>query len=283
MNLKCAVGLHTWSGCKCSKCGKTRDQDHDWSSDCDKCAQCGKTRTDAHRWSGCKCSKCGKTRDQDHDWSSDCDKCAQCGKTRIDAHTWSGCKCPKCGKTRDQDHDWSSDCDKCAQCGKTRTDAHTWSGCKCPKCGKTRDQDHDWSSDCVRCAKCGRLRPGGHQWAGSICSNCGVTKETALRKLRETLASLPKPSGLMHGTFRDTLDRFADTLVDTWEAPRPKQKEVLTEIRRQVAASRRLAGDSRLRHLVASMEGGSGGAGTNAEAAEILEQMCALFPQDPAD
>ena len=38
--MKCLFG-HKWDGCKCSKCGKIRDE--------------------GHTWKGCVCSKCGKT------------------------------------------------------------------------------------------------------------------------------------------------------------------------------------------------------------------------------
>jgi hypothetical protein len=157
MNLKCAIGMHEWSGCKCSTCGKTRDDDHDWSKDCDKCAKCGRERAGVHSWSGCKCSTCGKTSDESHDWSKNCDKCAKCGKERANAHSWSGCQCSTCGRTRDEDHDLSKDCDKCAKCGKERIRAHSWSGCKCSMCGRTRDEAHDWSMDRAKCARCGKV------------------------------------------------------------------------------------------------------------------------------
>lgn len=32
MNFKCKIGLHSWDGCKCSKCGKTNEKRHDWSN-----------------------------------------------------------------------------------------------------------------------------------------------------------------------------------------------------------------------------------------------------------
>jgi len=59
-----------------------------------------------HQWSGCVCTSCGKTRDQEHDWSKECEKCAKCGKRRINGHTWNGCKCEKCGEKRDENHTW---------------------------------------------------------------------------------------------------------------------------------------------------------------------------------
>ncbi len=98
MGLSCILG-HTWSGCKCSKCGRTRDEGHDWSKDCEKCSKCGRTRDEGHDWSGCKCSKCGKTRDEGHDWSKDCEKCSKCGRIRVDWHRWNGDQCTRCEKT----------------------------------------------------------------------------------------------------------------------------------------------------------------------------------------
>jgi tetratricopeptide (TPR) repeat protein len=82
MNLKCAIGMHHWAGCKCSECGKTREEAHDWAADCEKCAKCGKSRAGAHTWTGCTCSKCGKKRDDSHDWTTNYEKCAKCGKVR---------------------------------------------------------------------------------------------------------------------------------------------------------------------------------------------------------
>jgi hypothetical protein len=77
--LVCVFGIHSWYGCRCTRCEQTRDAEHDWSRDCDKCARCGKTRVDAHSWSGCKCSKCEQTRDEGH--SLDAFVCSRCGKS----------------------------------------------------------------------------------------------------------------------------------------------------------------------------------------------------------
>ena len=101
MSIKCKLGFHSWDGCKCNQCGKTRDEQHDWKKDCEKCSKCGKTRENEHNWNGCKCTQCSKTRDEQHDWSKDCEKCF------------------KCGKTRDGQHDWSKDSKKCSNCGKS--------------------------------------------------------------------------------------------------------------------------------------------------------------------
>jgi len=50
-----------------------------------------------HKWNGCKCSKCGKTRDDQHKWSSNTGKCSICGKEC--RHTWKDGKCEICGAT----------------------------------------------------------------------------------------------------------------------------------------------------------------------------------------
>jgi hypothetical protein len=155
MKLQCAFGFHEWKGCRCSRCGKTRNEGHDWSKDCERCAKCSTTRSDSHAWAGCKCSNCGKTRDEGHDWSKDCERCASCSTTRSGSHAWAGCKCSSCGKSRDESHDWTKDCEKCSRCGKTRREAHSWTGCQCSKCGRTRDEGHDWDGD--KCARCGRI------------------------------------------------------------------------------------------------------------------------------
>jgi len=121
LNILCLIGLHKWQGCKCTACGKTRDQEHDWGKNCEKCSRCDVTRTDTHKWAGCKCTTCGKTRDQEHDWSEDCEKCSRCGAARQDAHNWEGCMCMKCNK---EQHNWDvadrSRDGKCLKCGKLR-------------------------------------------------------------------------------------------------------------------------------------------------------------------
>ena len=103
MNMRCAIGVHAWRGCSCSRCGKTRNEGHDWAENCERCSICGKTRTN-------------------HNWSRDCEKCANCRVTRFSAHDWSkDCeKCAACGRKRQNAHDWSQDVEKCAKCGTTR-------------------------------------------------------------------------------------------------------------------------------------------------------------------
>src|SRR5271165_4358036 len=61
--MKCVLGLHGWDGCQCSRCGKTRDEDH--------------------KWSACKCTAYGGSRNERHDWDDEL-KCRVCGKCAPD-------------------------------------------------------------------------------------------------------------------------------------------------------------------------------------------------------
>lgn len=96
MGIACTFGFHNWGGCKCAKCGKTRDEGHNWSRDCERCAVCGAPRQSAHSWDGCKCSTCGKARDAGHNWNQDCERCANCGATRENPAKLNGCTCAIC-------------------------------------------------------------------------------------------------------------------------------------------------------------------------------------------
>lgn len=84
MSITCKIGVHTWDGCKCLKCGKIRDYEHNWSQDCEKCYKCGKKRFTSHTWN-----------------TGDCNSCSQCLKKRNDGHFWYGkvgSVCVRCGK-----------------------------------------------------------------------------------------------------------------------------------------------------------------------------------------
>jgi uncharacterized protein (TIGR02145 family) len=98
MSFKCKIGLHSWDGCKCSECGKTRDAEHETSKDCGVCSKCGRILEDRHDWSAdCeKCSKCGKTAENQHSWIKDCEKCSKCGKVRDNKHLMSEGICQVC-------------------------------------------------------------------------------------------------------------------------------------------------------------------------------------------
>ena len=69
---------HIWVGCKCSSCGKVRDEQHNWNGCI--CSRCGKRRDEQHDWNGIKCRRCHRERDDI------CDKCG--GKYTITL--WAG-------------------------------------------------------------------------------------------------------------------------------------------------------------------------------------------------
>ena len=76
----CLLG-HKWNGCKCSKCGKLRDEAHDWN--------------------GCICKICGKTRAEGHKYEATAtacvEKCSICGAEKH-THVVTDGKCEVCGK-----------------------------------------------------------------------------------------------------------------------------------------------------------------------------------------
>jgi uncharacterized protein (TIGR02145 family) len=101
MSFNCKIGFHSWNGCNCIHCGKTRDEQHDFSKNCEKCSKCGKIPDmDQHNWSDdCeKCSVCGKTREKHHSWVNDCENCSKCGKVQNGQHKMANGMCQICGK-----------------------------------------------------------------------------------------------------------------------------------------------------------------------------------------
>ena len=85
-----------------------------------------------HRWEGCRCARCGQTRDTGHRFAEAegrCEHtCALCGKTEPVPHTWDHCRCARCGQQRDTHHLWlkKSECEQvCRICGQER-DIHDW-------------------------------------------------------------------------------------------------------------------------------------------------------------
>lgn len=207
LNLKCIFGAHLWKGCKCQACSKTREQSHDWSTDCETCAVCGQTR-------------------RNHDWSDDCEKCANCSVTRSDAHNWDGCKCPKCGAQRDESHEWAA-C-KCAVCGKHRDEEHLWKKCKCEVCGKIL---HKWKG--AACMTCGTVRPltenefrtallSGDMTLVSACvaspmgANANLAKPIRSEEFEGPLHCVARlfHDASLHGKMRPTLLQLAEYLLD---------------------------------------------------------------------
>jgi len=113
----CLFG-HKWDGCKCSKCEKTRNEQHEYDLCKGKCKRCDATQTEQHDWNGCKCSRCGKARDEQHDWDECNVKCSRCGKAGEARHDWSGRKCSKCGAAKRCEHEWKGE--TCTHCGENR-------------------------------------------------------------------------------------------------------------------------------------------------------------------
>ena len=209
MSIKCLFG-HKWNGCKCSQCGKVRNEQHDWDLCKGRCKRCGKRQVEQHEWNGCKCLSCGKVRDEQHNWNG-C-KCSCCGKVRDEQHEWNGCKCLRCGKEVDwTHHKWGAWRDfrpeeeyghysiplenhvrECSVCGKKDTENHKWNFCICVVCGKRRPFfergfAHDWKPVLGKCEEicdvCGEIQTKSHSWervpgtCGRKCSICGCVEE----------------------------------------------------------------------------------------------------------
>ena len=75
MSIFCMFGCHSWTGCKCHRCGKIRDSGHQWNG-CER-RERGKSTDAQHGWDGCECTVCGRTRDVQDNWSDE--ECLMCG------------------------------------------------------------------------------------------------------------------------------------------------------------------------------------------------------------
>jgi len=134
MGFTCKIFGHKWNGCKCERCGTTRDEGHNWvivEGKCiEKCSVCGKERNIEHKWNGCKCERCGNVRNEydRHNWvivEGKCVKvCSICGREdfQYNAHhslqaVPNKCqeKCTICGFTKDIEHQWANGI--CVRCG----------------------------------------------------------------------------------------------------------------------------------------------------------------------
>ena len=114
MGISCLFG-HKWNGCKCERCGKMRDEGHDFKpipGKCEeKCSICGKVRSRPHRFENCRCIICGEVRDSDHKWEPVPDNCEEV--------------CSICGKRRNTEHHFvpvdgeinGKEFERCTKCG----------------------------------------------------------------------------------------------------------------------------------------------------------------------
>ncbi|HNX15485.1 MAG TPA: hypothetical protein PK854_12560 [Oscillospiraceae bacterium] len=92
MKLACKIAGHRWNACKCTRCGETRNEQHDWQAVNGKCLEicaiCGKQHELPHQWNGCKCERCGVLRGEGHRWVTDnpyIERCTVCGGTQLSA------------------------------------------------------------------------------------------------------------------------------------------------------------------------------------------------------
>lgn len=78
--------IHKWNGCKCTKCGKTRDEGHIYTYSFRFKAARG--QTEKKSWCEGKCRNCGKIIDVEHDYQPADKKCVltctRCGHTRVE-------------------------------------------------------------------------------------------------------------------------------------------------------------------------------------------------------
>lgn len=209
MKLSCLFG-HQWNGCQCERCGKVRDEGHEFGNfkytvgGCVGTCKCGKTQTFQHDWQldercQSKCTRCGHVRAVDHDWKPVEGKCQM--------------KCARCGRVQGGQHNYvpvPGKCESvCSRCGKAGPVQHHWNhagrGCKCVICGKTRAVNDpnahnfpyvfdphyigDGQHRSCKCADCGwvdtvkdfghvfeyTFTPGSAQHRG-VCTICGKVR-----------------------------------------------------------------------------------------------------------
>ena len=153
--------IHKWDGCKCTKCGKTRDSNHifvwsckdRWNHDSPKgcyqvCSKCGKVVTDSFSEHEMKIVQCFPT----------CQKCGYKGRpVHVFARVKDKCleRCTVCGEEKQLNHFMrgrirDGHCEQyCILCGHT-IEGHKWyqeSGCKCEICGQLNpDGQHSWKT-----------------------------------------------------------------------------------------------------------------------------------------
>ena len=115
MGFICKYFGHKWRGCKCVRCGRIRNEGHDYRATDDPCVRvcsiCG-SRKETHIWEGSGCVKvcktCGKTTGQ-HNWHyKDGQVVCGCGATKHKLYR-SICDCPVMEYT----------CEICGQSGGT--------------------------------------------------------------------------------------------------------------------------------------------------------------------
>lgn len=184
---------HKWQGCKCQRCGFTRDEGHKWDG-C-KCAVCGEVRNEGHKWVYYNCQKCKQSSPIKYYCKDSYSSKAVCKRRKYSA--WENrdeakcfLKCERCGRDGLSDHQFKlveeRCCQQCTNCGYIKPIDHKWNGCTCRVCGKKRDEGHNWVQDGCneKCTICGKKQASGkwHNWIrnGCIerCSVCGEQRES---------------------------------------------------------------------------------------------------------
>lgn len=104
MKIMCTFGNHSWNGCRCSLCGKQRDQDHNWDQ--------------------CVCTVCGRTRHEYKEISREAVEGGGCKWSLSDP-----CIGPYCGTPCDSYYEGREGSYiitmKCERCGSTYTEKRT--------------------------------------------------------------------------------------------------------------------------------------------------------------
>ena len=174
-----------------------------------------------HKWDGCRCTRCGKTRDDQHNWkwivssNNQCYQvCSVCGKAGEKSnHCWQSVpgtceeKCSRCGTVREAHHfaAISGVCkERCTSCGKIRKIEHVfeWNGCRgtCTRCGY---QTHKWNQvtgfyDGIprygcKCTVCGEInRFGTHSWETIGQTGTEITKRCTICGKTDIFHEMPK-------------------------------------------------------------------------------------------
>jgi hypothetical protein len=176
---------------------------HQWNNGC-KCLKCGETRDKLHIWNHCVCSICGKKQDAFHVFKPVIGKCVEkcevCGKEKERNHIGQSCVCERCGKIKQGNHKWGcktvgdgpDSILKCRLCGESIAWHIFNQRYKTPGNiggGSSRMMNHLWTRKvqhgdecCFICADCGqkqRNQEAAHEWehlpdCRKKCNDCGI-------------------------------------------------------------------------------------------------------------
>ena len=186
MTLLCRLVSHRWKGCKCARCGQTRNAEHEWT----------------HKgYCTFICQRCGARRDEPHDWKRD--RCTRCGESRYvsaapaQPHVNRTSAAPVQHYVKRTQRKLGAYAKQCPRCygegtvidkkspsyprGEIPNDVDVSKICKtCPLCGGDRSVEdrvhkayHDWQNDWI-CPKCGGRNRNRSCYPD--CSNCRTNR-----------------------------------------------------------------------------------------------------------